>query len=126
MTDLEDKFVAECRRQGYQPDQHAMAKAAVDLCGGNLTEQGLIHMPNLGVIAPADFVRSLHGQMPEAFQALDAKPTIKPTGNLTVDMKAEIAANRRQRALPSDWLAVRSKATGTTAQHLAERERNWE
>ncbi|MGY2902944.1 hypothetical protein [Bradyrhizobium sp. URHC0002] len=127
MTDhLETLILSEANRLDIQPNADAMRKAAIDLAGSVMTSDGLISIPGLGSISAGDFVRSLHGQMPEAFQALDAKsPAARSTGNLTRDMKAEIAANRRQRALPSDWLAVRSKATGTTAQHLAERERNW-
>jgi hypothetical protein len=109
MTDLEDRFVAECRRQGVQPDQHAMQKAAVDLCNASLTPEGLIRLP-IGTISPADFVRSLHSQTPESFAALDDKPpAIKPSGNLTADMKAEIAATRRKQSVPDDWHSVRSR-----------------
>jgi len=127
MTDhLETVILSEANRQGIQPNADAMRKAAVDLAGSVMTSDGLISIPGLGSISAGDFVRSLHGQMPESFAAVDSKTSAtKSSGNMTADMKAEIAAGRRQRTLPSDWLAVRSKATGTTAQHLAERERNW-
>ena len=77
MTNLKDKFVAECRRLGYHPDQNAMQKAAIDLCGASLTE-GLIHLPNVGTISPADFVRSLRSQAPESFTPLNADTPAKP------------------------------------------------
>lgn len=108
MTDLEDRFVAECRRQGFQPDQHAMQKAAINFCGAKLTSQGLIHLPNVGTISPADFVRSLHSQTPESFAALQDQPSIKPATNLTEGMRQEVAASRK-RSLPDDFQSVRAR-----------------
>jgi hypothetical protein len=123
---LETLILTEARKQGCQPNTDAMRQATIHLAGATLNDQGLIHLPNVGSIAPADFIRSLRSQAPESFAALSDKPPVtKSSGNLTADMKAEVAANRRQRALPSDWWAVRSNTTGTTAQHMAERERNW-
>lgn len=123
---LETLILTEARKLGCQPNSDAMRQATIHLAGATLTDQGLIHLPNVGSIAPADFIRSLRNQTPESFATLgDKPPATKSSGNLSADMKAEVAANRRQRALPRDWLAVRSNATGTTAQHMAERERNW-
>lgn len=122
---LETLILTEARKQGCQPNSDAMRQATIHLAGATLNH-GLIHLPNVGSIAPADFIRSLRNQAPGSFTALgDKPPATKSSGNLSADMKAEVAANRRQRALPSDWLAVRSNATGVTAQHMAERERNW-
>src|SRR3954447_9381346 len=101
MTDhLETLILTEARRQGFQPDQHAMQKAAVDLCGASLT-QGLIHLPNVGTISPADFVRSLRNSIPESFGNLDDKPVgalsdDRPAGTITERYLAEIAASRKQ------------------------------
>lgn len=128
MTDhLEALIQTEAHRQGYQPNAEAMMQAAVDLAGSSLTNQGLIHMPGRGSISPADFVRDLQGRMPGAFACLadQRRSGIETKGNLTEQMREEVAAGRRQQGLPSDWLAVRSKATGATAAHMAERERNW-
>lgn len=126
MTDLETLIVKEAERQGRRANQDAIRQAGVDLAGGSMTPQGLINLPGRGCISPADFVRDLHNRMPEAFAIVADEGTSEATAcNLTERMRQEVAATRRQRALPSDWLAVRSKATGITAQHMAERERNW-
>ncbi|WKA29337.1 hypothetical protein [Bradyrhizobium roseum] len=117
MTDLEDRFVAECRRQGFQPDQNAMQKAAIALAGSKQTPEGLIHLCNVGVISPADFARSLRNGMPEAFAALaDDKPA-KSTGHhsgLTKQYTDEIAANRNKSRLDA------SKFTGMTRRFIEE------
>lgn len=126
MTDVETLIIKEADRQGRRANQDAIRQAGVDLAGASLTSQGLINLPGRGCISPADFVRDLHSRMPEAFAVVADEGTSEATeGNLTERMRQEVAATRRQRALPSDWLAVRSKATGITAQHMAERERNW-
>lgn len=123
MTDnLEDLVLKEARRQGYQPNQHAMRQAAIDLAGSVMTG-GLIVIPGLGAISPADFTRSLRDRMPESFAGIDDKQPAKSAGNMTESMRAEIAASRKQ-ATPADWNKVRGKyAAGTvTAQHMKERE----
>ncbi|MCK1578697.1 hypothetical protein IVB03_03625 [Bradyrhizobium sp. 168] len=126
MTDLEDLIVKEASRQGRRANQDAVRQAGIDLAGATMTSQGLINLPGRGCIAPADFVRDLHNRIPEAFAIVADEGTSEATaGNLTERMRQEVAATRRERALPSDWLAVRSKATGITAQHMAERESNW-
>jgi hypothetical protein len=81
-----------------------------------------------GSLSLSDLVRSLHIEMPGAFQSLDAdKPTNKPAGTMTERMRQEIDSTRQQRRLPDDWRETRARyAAGTiTAQHLAEREENW-
>jgi hypothetical protein len=126
MTDLETLIMKAADRQGRRANRDAIRQAGVELAGASLTSQGLINLPGRGCISPADFVRDLHNRMPEAFAIIADEGTSEATaGNLTERMRQEVAASRRQRALPSDWLAVRSKATGITAQHMAERERNW-
>ncbi|MHC2337875.1 hypothetical protein [Bradyrhizobium sp. USDA 4454] len=123
MTDhLEDLIAKEARRQGHQPNQDAIRQAGIDLAGAAMTSQGLIHLPGRGAISPADFVRSLRSTMPAAFTPATDN---KPTGNLTDEMRREVASNRRERALPADWLARRQNATGVTLEHMAERERDW-
>lgn len=126
MTDqIEDLIMTEARRQGYQPDQNAMIAAAIHLAGSAMVN-GLIVIPNKGAISAGDIVRGLRNQMPEAFTGLDKEGAEETTStSLTEQMRREVAATRRRRALPSDWLAVRSKAKGITAEHLAERERTW-
>lgn len=121
MIDLEDRFVAECRRQGVQPDQHAMQKAAVSLCGASLTRDGLIHLPNVGSISPGDFVRSMRDQMPEGFGSVDSEaPTDKAAGTLTERYRAEIAASRKQSRITEADLA---RYTGLTRKYMEERYR---
>lgn len=128
MTDhLEELISAEAARQGFKANADAVKAAVVDLAGSRMTEDRLIHMPGRGSISAADFVRDLHGRMPNAFTSLvdERNSETRTMGNLTESYRQEVAASRCQRALPSDWMAVRSKATGITAQHMAERERNW-
>lgn len=127
MTDhLEGLVLAEARKQGRQPNQDAIRQAGIDLAGAQLTPEKLIQVPGRGVIAPADFVRDLHERMPHAFTGLDEEAAEEATStSLTERMRREITATRRQRALPSDWLTVRSKATGVTALHMAERQETW-
>jgi hypothetical protein len=128
MTDhLEDMVLMEARRQGYQPDQHAMRQSAIDLAGSVMTGDGLIAMPGRGSISPADFVRWLRNAMPMAFSALDddklqaeALSDGRPAGGTLTDrMRAEVNANRK-RSMPTDWKQVRSKyaAGSVTAEHM--------
>ena len=118
---LESMILTEARRLGFQPDQHAMQKAAVDLCGASLTSQGLIHLPNVGTISPADFVRSLRNQMPEGFGSIDNEnPTAKAAGTLTERYRAEITASRKHARITDADLA---RYTGITRQHMEERQR---
>ncbi|MGN8547204.1 hypothetical protein ACQPTN_21385 [Bradyrhizobium sp. 13971] len=116
MSDLEDLFVREARRQGYQPDQRAMRQAAVDLAGSSLTGEGLVAMPGRGSISPADLVRSLRNQMPESFESVDDEPR---TDTLTERWRREVAAGRKQ-ASPTDWSDIRSRMTGVTGRFMDE------
>jgi hypothetical protein len=126
MTDhLENLILSEAKRLGFQPNAEAMRQAAIDLAGSILTDHSMIHMPGVGSIAPADFVRDLRSRMPNSFASRAHEYETETTGNLTDAMRQEVAASRRQRALPTDWLALRSKATGITAEHMLERERSW-
>lgn len=126
MTDhLENLILSEAKRLGFEPNADAMRQAAIDLAGSALTSQNMIHMPGLGSIAPADFVRDLRSRMPGAFVGLDDREAERKPGNLTSQMREEVAAGRRQRALPGDWSAIRSKVTGVSAAHMDERQRNW-
>lgn len=126
MTDhLENLILSEAKRLGFQPNADAMRQAAIDLAGGALTSQNMIHMPGLGSIAPADFVRDLRSRMPSAFAGLDDRKAETKPGNLTSQMREEVAASRRERALPSDWSEIRSKVTGISAEHMDQRQRDW-
>jgi hypothetical protein len=116
MQNLDDLFVAECRKQGFQPNADAMRQAAIDLAGSTLTDQGLIAMPGKGAISLKDFVCSLRGLMPTAFGSLSDD---KPAGNMTTDMRREIGTSRKQ-PLPDDWDQVRSRMIGTTATMMDE------
>lgn len=121
MTDLESLVMTEAHRQGYQPDQHAIRQAGIDLAGAALTSQGLIHMPGKGSISPADFVHSLRNHMPEAFGSLDDRPH-RPVGTLTERYRSEIAASRKQNRMPDDWSDVRGRYADDTitSTHMAE------
>ncbi|UQR64296.1 hypothetical protein LRP30_02960 [Bradyrhizobium sp. C-145] len=128
MTDnLEDLILLEARRQGYQPNAAAMMRAAIDLAGSFMTTQNLISMPGKGSISPADFVRSLRAQMPDAFGNLvdtSLHTGMRPVEQtLTQSMREEIAAGRKQSLMPDDWRQVRAKyASGTlTAKMMDER-----
>lgn len=118
MNDLEDLVLKEANRQGYQPGQDAIRQAAIDLAGASLVEGGLIALPGLGSITPADFVRSLRKQMPDAFKTAGEQAK----GNLTQRMQAELAARRR--SLPADWDSVYKRMTGLTREMMAEVARN--
>ncbi|WP_065753000.1 hypothetical protein [Bradyrhizobium paxllaeri] len=120
---LEDLILTEARRQGIQPNADAMRKAAIDLAGSVMTSDGLIALPGRGSITTADFVRSLQKQMPEAFGTLnEGKPAIKPSGNLTADMKAELESSRRKQSMPADWGSVRARYSpdSLTARYMEE------
>lgn len=131
MTDLEDLIVKEARQQGHQPDQRAVMQAGIDLAGAILTAEGLIHLPGRGVIAPADFVRSLRSTMPAAFSPVtDDKPATtsneRRSGETrTAHMRRLIEAGRKQPRMPDDWDSVRQRyaAGTTTAAHMQEIER---
>jgi hypothetical protein len=126
MTDLEDLVVKEATRLGCRVSQDAIRQAGIDLAGAAMTSQGLIHLPGRGSISPADFTRSLRQRMPACFSEIGAyKADAKPASTLTEAMIREVEATRQARRLPDDWQAVRSKATGITAEHMAEREGNW-
>jgi hypothetical protein len=106
MNELEELVVKEADRLGHQLGCDAVRQAAIDLAGASLTECGLIVLPGLGSISPADFVRSLRARIPDAFKAAEERPS----GNLTERMRAEVAAGRR--SLPADWNDVYKRATG--------------
>lgn len=124
MTDLEDLIVREANRQGCRANQDAIRQAGIDLAGANMTSQGLIHLPSRGCISPGDFVRDLHGRMPNAFSSLADEHKAEPTSNpdrqsVTEQHRQELTAIRKQ-ALPTDWLSKRASVTGLTAEYMDE------
>ncbi|MEY9427029.1 hypothetical protein ABH975_002344 [Bradyrhizobium ottawaense] len=128
MTDLESLIVTEARRQGHQPDQHAVMQAGIDLAGATMTNQGLINMPGRGCISPADFVRSLRNTMPAAFtpvsddKAKTAADERRSGETLTAHMTRLVEASRKPARMPDDWQDVRGRYADdtTTAKHMAE------
>ncbi|GMO36657.1 hypothetical protein [Bradyrhizobium ottawaense] len=113
---LESLILTEARRQNLLPNADAVRQAAIDLAGASLTPQNLIHLPGIGSISPADYIRSLRDQMPEGFCSIDSEShTAKPSNSLTERYRAEIAASRKQS--PIDL----ARYTGVTRQHLEER-----
>ncbi|MCW2225672.1 hypothetical protein M2232_009204 [Bradyrhizobium japonicum] len=116
---LESLILTEARRQNLLPNADAVRQAAIDLAGASLTPQNLIHLPGKGSISPADYIRSLHDQMPEGFGSIDSEShTSKPSNSLTERYKAEIAASRKQPRITEADLA---RFSGITRQHLEER-----
>jgi hypothetical protein len=115
MTDLEDLIVKEASRQGFKPNEAVVRQASIDLAGAVLTQQGLIQLPGRGSISPADYVRSLHSQMPAAFSTLADDKPIQSTGHsgLTAAYITELAANRNRRV-------DASKFSGLTRQYIEE------
>lgn len=127
---LEDLFVAECRRQGHQPNDKIMRELAVILAGSTLNGQSLIVMPGKGSLSIRDLANSLRTAMPESFTAVSAdQPKAKPPAGATLTecMRLEIEATRRRRPLPEDWRIVRDRyAPDTlTAKMMASREASW-
>lgn len=128
MTDIESLVMTEAHRQGFQPDQHAVRQAGVDLAGAVLTNQGLINMPGRGCISPADFVRSLRNTMPAAFTPVsDDKQTTatderRSGETLTAHMTRLVEASRKPARMPDDWQQVRARYgdNTTTSKHMAQ------
>lgn len=128
MADLESLIVSEARRQGHQPDRHAIMQAAIDLAGATMTNQGLINLPGRGSISPADFVRSLRHTMPAAFTPVSEDKQTTATDErrlgetLTAQMRRVVEASRKPARMPDDWQDVRSRYAEdtTTAKHMAE------
>jgi hypothetical protein len=102
---------------GFAPTADAMRRAGVVLAGATIAD-GMLTLPNLGTISPADLAHSIRAEMPEAFSDLSMNHNRPAGGNLTERMKAEVAATRKQGALPSDWDAVRRTKTGLTASFM--------
>lgn len=122
MTDhLETLILTEANRQGIQPNADAMRQAAICLAGASLTSQGLISLPNVGTISPADLVGDLRNRMPESFTAIsddDAPAKFTEHSGLTARYQVEIAANRsRPRFTESDL----ARYSGMTRAHIEER-----
>jgi len=122
MQELEDLIVAECRRQGCQPNSSAMMQMAIDLAGSSVGSDGMITVSRNGEncsLRAGDYVHSLRGSMPTAFQSLTEAKSL----SLTERMKAEVAASRK--GLPSDWKDVRSRVTGLTASMMDAKEKTF-
>ncbi|MEH2510174.1 hypothetical protein V1291_001528 [Nitrobacteraceae bacterium AZCC 1564] len=124
MQELEDLFVAECRRQGCQPNSSAMMQMAIDLAGSLVSGDGTIRIVRNGEnfsMRANDYVRSLRDSMPTAFENLTEA---KAKGlSLTERMRAEVEASRK--GLPSDWREVRSRVTGLTASMMDTKEKDF-
>ncbi|WP_316164542.1 MULTISPECIES: hypothetical protein [unclassified Bradyrhizobium] len=117
---LESLVVDAARKQGFKPTADAVRQAVVDLAGAVLSDEGLIILPGKGALSPAHYAAALRAAMPAAFRPLDTdRPDVPPAGNLTMQMRAAVAASRKQ-ALPADWNAVRERyAAGTvTRAHM--------
>jgi hypothetical protein len=130
MNNLEDLLANEIERQGFRVTPDAFRHLLTE-CIGRVTRDGLIKVPftdsetGFGGMSFQHFVEMHRRNSPTSFtpivnqDASQPKEPRKPTGNLTTDMKLEIADTRSQ-SLPSDWNAVRSRHTGLTAQMMDE------
>lgn len=91
MMSLEDAFISEARRLGYQPDREVMKAVAVKLAGSTLRD-GYIVLPNGNSLAVADAVKGFRSAHPDNFTALDETPKDHGFVGLT---KAYLEENRR-------------------------------
>jgi hypothetical protein len=113
---LEDAFVSEARRQGFQPSSAALNEFAVRHAGENVVVDHLQRMDH-SLISIADIVSDIRQAMPGAFQPITGQSGSKET--LTEQMANEVRQSRAT-GLPSDWEHVRSKVTGKTLEMMNE------
>ena len=121
MDPLESLILEEARRQGFTINAEAMRRAAVDLVGSAVTDAGLITMPNKCVISRSDFVRTLRTAMPDGFTTITDRSDSdvrRPGETMTAYMKRVNEAGRKQKDLPSNWQALKSRMTGLTLQSM--------
>lgn len=112
--DLEELVAAEARRMGLKPLAGAVRRAGADLAGSQLTSEGLISMPNIGVISPRDFVNSLARAIPDQFEPIEKAAQRRPNETMTEHMRRQIQENRMPKPLPSDFEMIRNRSTGLT------------
>ena len=118
-VELEDILISTARKIGIHPTALAMTQVALDLAGSVVVD-GMIVVAGKGALAPRDYIASLQAAMPGGFTRLGAPPAPTRKGNLTEQMKQEIAESRSN-ALPSDWHTVRSRMKGLTAAMMDDR-----
>lgn len=115
MIDLEDCFVAEARRQGWQPNKGDMTELAITMAGSQV-KGDFIHLPSGYSIHVRDAVKSLRssrGSQEEPGKPADADTPQRAT-TLSERMRMEVERNR-SRSLPSDWNDIRANKVGITA-----------
>lgn len=118
MNVIEDLFVAEARRQGYQPTSAAMMAAASHYAGSRVTGDFLVTSQGYSIHI-RDAVASLRNEMPSGFALIDdvRDDELPDSATLTQRMMHELRQNR-QNVMPSDWKEVRARMTGKTAEMM--------
>lgn len=110
---LEDAFISEARRQGFQPSSAALNEFAIRHAGERLVIDHIAG-PDHSLTALADIVSDIRKVMPESFSPVT-------TGkNLTQQMADEIKQSRAT-GIPSDWTQVRERMARLTAAMMDER-----
>ena len=93
--DIEDEFVAEARRQGFQPDHEIMKAVAIELVGSTI-QDGYIVLPNGNSLAVSDAVKGFMAAHSSGFTAL-AEPTEDESDRFSGLTAAYLEENRRMR-----------------------------
>ncbi|WP_441281146.1 hypothetical protein [Tardiphaga sp. 862_B3_N1_1] len=114
MTDLEDCFVAEARRHGWQPNKGDMIELAICMAGSQVRGD-FIQLPSGHSIHVRDAVKSIRASREQHKQDTEQR---QPAKTLTERMRREV--ERERRSLPSDWETVRRSKAGVTASMMDE------
>lgn len=115
---LEDAFVSEARRQGFQPSSAALNEFAVRHAGGKIVVDHIAG-PDHSLKSIAEIVDDIRQAMPEAFQSVTGQPgSSKKT--LTEQMMDEVRQSRATGNIPSNWDEVRSQVIGKTLEMMNE------
>lgn len=117
MTELEDAFVSEARRQGFQPSSAALNELAIRHAGEKLVIDH-IQRQDLSLSSLADVVADIRHAMPGAFQPVISHSGSKKT--LTEQMMDEVRQSRATGNIPSNWDEVRSQVVGKTLEMMNE------
>ena len=96
MSEIEDAFVSEARRQGFQPDHDVMRSVAIELAGSNLLD-GWIVLPGGNSLALTDAVKGFMAANPSGFASLTEPAEDNGYSGLT---KAYIDENRNRLSVP--------------------------
>jgi hypothetical protein len=112
MTDFEDCFIAEARRQGRQPTSTDMNELAISMAGSKVEGNSFI-LPSGHSLLIRSAVSSFYASRDKQ----DATDDLQKVSTLTERMRREIEMDRG-RTLPSDWSDIRKNKTGITAEMM--------